>query len=338
MELVSKAADLEATEVGAVERNHDILVQKSKVLAAKIGDLARTLKRQENSLTGSGKVPKTDLTTIQDDVESITNHWKQFKSAERIPDLKHENVELDDAYSKKLLDQRAQLRNRAQEAFDKAEREKVKSASLLQQAAKDDAEYKKELASEKQALAKLQTEKKAREEAAKQHKEQVLHQKLEARRRLQRQEQRQINQAVTQVKQDAKRRSEEAKEEKANLRSWGMAAQAASRGDAKAVGEFCEHQKSPAACRESLLTAHASAAGSEGHKPCDPNASDYLRCLGVRATGATLAGPSHVTEGMGDDDIARMVAQSGHKLMVDKTRRIRRLRNHNIHNKNWMSA
>lgn len=56
VELVSKAADLEATEVGAVERNHDILVQKSKVLAAKIGDLARTLKRQENSLTGSGKV------------------------------------------------------------------------------------------------------------------------------------------------------------------------------------------------------------------------------------------------------------------------------------------
>lgn len=34
------------------------------------------------------QVPKTDLTTIQDDVESITNHWKQFKSAERVSRLR----------------------------------------------------------------------------------------------------------------------------------------------------------------------------------------------------------------------------------------------------------
>jgi hypothetical protein len=56
--LISKSQEVEAAEVGAVERRHDVLVQKSKVLAAKIGDLARTLKRQESSLTGDGKVAR----------------------------------------------------------------------------------------------------------------------------------------------------------------------------------------------------------------------------------------------------------------------------------------
>mmetsp|Transcript_6659 Transcript_6659/g.15310 ORF Transcript_6659/g.15310 Transcript_6659/m.15310 type:complete len:330 (-) Transcript_6659:85-1074(-) len=66
-----------------------------------------------------------------------------------------------------------------------------------------------------------------------------------------------------------------------NILLWAKASDAASRGDWASVHHFCSQQKDEVACRK-VLAKQASSS------PCDPLKPGYMKCLGIRATGAPL--------------------------------------------------
>jgi len=219
--------------VGVMKLDHQVVVHDAMQLERRIGKLALALKRQQQVLKGASSVSATGVRGIKKDVEEIDYRWQQFRQAEHVPTVPAAKPLPESKASKHWEEKQRQLQDRAQEALQNAKKESHESQKLSTSAEADEKSYKNKLVAAAKAHNKLV---KARKELKELKQQKAI--------QLQLKEQASIKRAEDQVKTDKQRRQQEKLKQQRDkdLESWGKAAAAAARGDAKTVGEFCAKQ------------------------------------------------------------------------------------------------
>jgi len=281
-----------------VAHTKKLLELRGRTLAKQIRSLTRAVDREEIALKRHGvHVKASDLEDFKSDVDSIKASFSRVRHAAKLSAAAMQT----DAHGKKLPAkvrvQQKKLLDKARKLVDSAIKDDTQAAEKRSAVKKDDAAYKEALIEAAQANTAYSREKaKLKQRAAEaallkkekgllkaRERREALERKNEAKATaLQREIDATISRAVKSAKRDLAGKKTPSKPAKGVVLKWAAAAEAAKRGDTRAVHSFCNSQADSQSCAKALLRHGTS------KKPCNPEMAGYFRCLGVEDTGGTL--------------------------------------------------